>query len=147
MNLQWRLPTGAARTANRGVLRLLVVRSGLALLAAIAVAAAVVVTLAIHSAGDASSRITTASPATIRAAVVARMRAEHLYYRWVVCVRSGTDFERIPLVRCNVDFGEPHIVAYCSVLRGGRLLTSEDDPAIPCGHDDAGYSASIVQYG
>jgi hypothetical protein len=53
----------------------------------------------------------------------------------------------VRVVRCNVDFGEPHIVAYCSVLRGGRLLTSEDDPAIPCGHDNAGYSAKLVQYG
>ena len=82
-----------------------------------------------------------------RTAVIARMHAEHLDYRWVVCVPSGNRFDGVRVVRCNVDFGEPHIVAYCSVLRGGRLLTSEDDPAIPCGHDNAGYSAPVVQYG
>jgi hypothetical protein len=81
-----------------------------------------------------------------RAAVIARMRAEHLNYRWVACVPSGNRFHGVPVVRCNVDFGEPHVVAYCSVLRDGRLETSEDAPAIPCGHDNAGYSATITEY-
>ena len=38
-------------------------------------------------------------------------------------------------------------MAYCSVLRGGHLLTSEEDSAIPCGHDNAGYSDPVVTYG
>jgi hypothetical protein len=98
-------------------------------------------------AGSAATvRVTTAGLATFKHAIVARLRAEHLSYRWVACVSSGRGFEGARVVRCNVDFGEPHIVAYCSVLRGGRLLTSEDDPAIPCGHDEAGYAATIVQY-
>jgi hypothetical protein len=97
-------------------------------------------------ASDAGARITTASPSSFQRAVVTRLRAEQLDYRWVVCVPSGQAFAGVRVVRCNVDFGEPHIVAYCSVLRGGRLLTSQDDPAIPCGHDNAGYSATITEY-
>ncbi len=91
--------------------------------------------------------VTSGSLAKFRVAVIARLRAEQLDYRWVVCVPSGRRFAGVRIVRCNVDFGEPHIVAYCSVFRDGRLLSSQDDPAIPCGHDDAGYSAPIVTYG
>jgi hypothetical protein len=97
---------------------------------------------------SAPSRATgTESTAAFRAAVIDRMRGEHLDYRWVACVATPHRFHGVRVVRCNVDFGEPHIVAYCSVLRGGRLLTNEDEPAIPCGHDDAGFSAPVVQYG
>lgn len=91
--------------------------------------------------------IGTESPAAFRAAVIDRMHREHLDYLWVDCVPTPHRFRGVRVVRCNVDFGEPHIVAYCSVLRGGRLLTSEDEPAIPCGHDDAGFSTPVVQYG
>lgn len=94
-----------------------------------------------------SHRISTESTAAFRKAVVAHLRAHHLDYRWVVCVRTTHRFAGVPIVRCNVDFGEPHIMAYCSVLRGGHLLTSEDDSAIPCGHDNAGYSDPVVTYG
>jgi hypothetical protein len=78
--------------------------------------------------------------------VIKRIRSEHLDYRWVDCVPTPHRFSGVRVVRCNVDFGEPHIVAYCSVLQRGRLLTSEDDPAIPCGHDNAGYAAPVVTY-
>jgi hypothetical protein len=91
--------------------------------------------------------IRTASLSAFRAAVIDRMHGEHLDYRWVACVPTQHVFHGVRVVRCNVDFGEPHIVAYCSVLRGGRLLTNQDDAAIPCGHDDAGFSAPVVQYG
>ena len=48
------------------------------------------------------------------------------------------------IVRCNVNFGDPHIEAYCSLLRNRQLVTDHDDPAIPCGHDGAGWTAPIV---
>jgi hypothetical protein len=79
--------------------------------------------------------------------MIAHLRAEHLDYHWVVCVRTDHVFRGVRVVRCNVDFGEPHIQAYCSVLRGGRLLTSAEDSAIPCGHDNAGFSDPVVTYG
>jgi len=97
-------------------------------------------------ASDSGREIRTASLAAFHAAIISRMRSEHLDYLWVACVPTPHRFRGVRVVRCNVDFGEPHIVAYCSVLQGGRLLTSEDDPAIPCGHDDVGYSAPVVTY-
>jgi hypothetical protein len=118
--------------------------------AACAAAAAVAYALAAGGSSGASAQaggITTESPAAFRAAVVGHLRARHLDYRWVVCVRTDHRFAGVRVVRCNVDFGEPHIQAYCSVLRRGRLLTSEQDPAIPCGHDNAGYSDPVIQYG
>jgi hypothetical protein len=163
MNLQSRGRDGAARPAAGGPAiwrpgtRAVVPRRSLGsplarhprrwlaavLVAALAVGGAV---LAIDAGDSSAGRITTASVLTFKRAVVARLRAEHLTYRWVVCLPSGRGFRGVRIVRCNVDFGEPHVVAYCSVLLGGRLLTSEDDPAIPCGHDDSGYSATIMQY-
>jgi hypothetical protein len=94
----------------------------------------------------AATAVTTASPATFHRALVARLNAQHAGYRWVACVRSGKRFHGVPIVRCNVNFGDPHIQAYCSVFRGGRLLTSQEDPAIPCGHDNAGYSISMQTF-
>ena len=98
-------------------------------------------------AAPAAGRITTASIATFHRALVARLDAQHASYHWVACVRSGKRFAGVPIVRCNVNFGDPHIQAYCSVFRGGRLLTSQEDPAIPCGHDNAGYSFTMETYG
>jgi hypothetical protein len=90
----------------------------------------------------------TARPAVFERAIAARMRAQRLDYRWVACVRTSHRFEGVGVVRCNVDFGiDPHVEAYCSVLRGGRLVTSATNPAIPCAPDDAGYTATIVRYG
>jgi len=105
------------------------------------------VSWALASKAGAAGVIRTGSLAEFRNAVVARMHAENLRFLWVACVRSGNRFRGVPVVRCNVDFGEPHIVAYCSVFRDGRLLTSEDDAAIPCRHDDAGFTDPIVTYG
>ena len=79
--------------------------------------------------------------------MIARLRHDNLYWHWVACVRNGDRFDGVSIVRCNVDFGDPHIEAYCAVLRGGRLLTNFDDPAIPCEHDNAGNTQTVVTYG
>jgi hypothetical protein len=97
-------------------------------------------------AAPAAGRVTTASLATFHRALVARLDAQHATFHWVACVRSGKRFAGVPIVRCNVNFGDPHIQAYCSVFRGGQLLTSQEDPAIPCGHDNAGYSISMETF-
>lgn len=102
--------------------------------------------LAYAARSDSASAITTGSTAAFRRAVVARMHTENLRFLWVACVRTGNRFHSVPVVRCNVDFGEPHIVAYCSVFRNGRLLTSEDNAAIPCRRDDSGWSDPVVTY-
>lgn len=100
------------------------------------------------AAAAASGPVSTASLATFRQAIISRMHAQQLNYTGVACVHSGGRFQGVPVVRCNVDFGiDPHVMAYCSVFRGGQLLTSEQDPAIPCGHDNAGYSGKLITYG
>jgi hypothetical protein len=122
---------------------------GLAVAVCLAAGAAVYAIVAAGT-GGASTRaatISTESPAAFRAALEVRLHDESLNYHWVVCVRTPHRFDDVSVVRCNVDFGEPHIQAFCSVLRGGRLLTNAQDAAIPCGHDNAGYTQSVVQYG
>jgi hypothetical protein len=121
--------------------------------AGLAAVALVIVLLASSSGGSAAAvapatggRVTTASLETFHRALVARLHAQHAGYHWVACVRSGKRFASVPIVRCNVNFGDPHIQAYCSVFRGGHLLTSQEDSAIPCGHDNAGYSVSMQTY-
>jgi hypothetical protein len=111
-------------------------------------AALVLAALAMVAAGCGGS----GSPAGLRAAtpplakrlLADRLRASHLTFHWVACVRTGRAYAGVSVVRCNVDFGDPHIEGYCAVLRTGRLLTNHDDPAIPCQHDDAGPPPTIV---
>jgi hypothetical protein len=117
------------------------------LIALCASGGAIAGSIAAGSGASSKGTITTASPATFRTDLIARLRMKQLNYHWVVCVRTAHQFKGVRVVRCNVDFGEPHIQAYCSVLRGARLLTSEQDPAIPCSHDNAGFSAPVRTYG
>ena len=91
----------------------------------------------------ASGRITTSSLAVVKRAMIAKLRAGRVHYSWVVCVRNGEHFHGVAVVRCNVEFGDPHVQAYCSVFRGGRLVTNAEDPAIPCRPDDAGFTTNI----
>lgn len=115
-----------------------------AALAATLVAAAAIVLGA--GGGGASARITTQSPARFQSMLKTQLTRLGLNYHWVVCIPNGRSFRGVRVVRCNVDFGEPHIEAYCSVLRGGHLLTSQTDPAIPCRQDNAGMSTPVVTY-
>jgi hypothetical protein len=80
----------------------------------------------------------------VKAALEARLASAHLNYRWVACVRNGRAYQNAPVVRCNVNFGDPHIEAYCSVLIGGKLRTNHEDTAIPCREDRAGDTSSTV---
>ncbi len=85
-----------------------------------------------------------ASVGWFRQALVRRLQSKRLTFRWVACVRNGRRFRGQPIVRCNVDFGDPHIEAYCSVRLGGRLVTNHDDPALPCQRDEAGAPDTVV---
>ena len=93
--------------------------------------------------GGRSAKLESASPAVAKTLMTTRLKANQLDYRWVACVRVGRKYTDVPITRCNVNFGDPHIQAYCSVLRGDRLVTQYDDAAIPCGHDDAGWRAPV----
>jgi hypothetical protein len=86
-----------------------------------------------------SPKLTGAPPALAETLMTARLNAKHLDYRWVACVRVGRTYTHVPITRCNVDFGiDPHVEAYCLLLKDGKLVTNHDDPAIPCGRDNAG---------
>jgi hypothetical protein len=141
----------AARRRRRGSGGFSRRRAG-ALAAALALAAVGVVAGVLASSGSGprhshgAATVTTASVATFRSAMIAKLDAQKAHFFWVVCVPSGAHFEGVRVVRCNVDFGDPHIQAYCSVFRGGHLVTSADDPTIPCRPDDAGSSPPIKTY-
>ena len=72
-------------------------------------------------------------PAAVKAALEARFAEKHLSFEWVYCLRTPRTFEGERVFRCNVNFGEPHIVRYCATLDGGRLLTNYEQPALRCG--------------
>jgi hypothetical protein len=70
--------------------------------------------------------------------------SQQLSYRWVACLRSGRSFKGAAIVRCNVNFGDPHIEAYCIVLRNGELYTDHQNAGIPCQRDNRAPPATIV---
>ena len=122
-------------------------------LAALVIAVAVIVAVpALGSnrdsarAASASRRITTASLPAMHRHMVSMLNRQKLHFHWVVCVRTDNRFHGVSVVRCNVDFGDPHIEAYCAVLRGGQLLSNFDHPAIPCRADSAGNTQTIIHY-
>jgi hypothetical protein len=79
------------------------------------------------------------------AATVRTLRAERLWYRWVACVKTDHRFRGATIVRCNVNFGiDPHIVAYCTVLRGLVAVTQFENSSIPCGPDLSGPQFTIT---
>ena len=69
---------------------------------------------------------------------------KHLNYHWVACLRTGRSFRDAAIVRCNVNFGDPHIEAYCIVLKDGKLYSDHDDAGIPCQRDNRSPPATIV---
>lgn len=71
----------------------------------------------------------------VQAALEARLVGRKLSYRWVVCVRTKRSFAGSPIFRCNVNFGEPHIVRYCATLADGRLTTNREQPNLRCGRE------------
>jgi hypothetical protein len=113
---------------------------GAAVLAVCALAAAVLTTRS----SDGASTVRVTQPAAVRAALIARLQRSHLSYRWVVCIRTGRVFRSHSVVRCNVNFGDPHIEAYCSIIDRGRLVTNHETPSFPCLADRRGWSATTV---
>ncbi len=110
----------------------------------IVTAAAALALLAGCGGSGSSAKFTAATPRVAKQLLTARLEAKYLTVHWIACVRNGRVYEGAAIVRCNVNFGDPHIEAYCSLLRDGQLVTDHDDPAIPCGHDGAGWNAPIV---
>jgi hypothetical protein len=104
-----------------------------------------VLVLAAGCGGGSSAGLTSASPNVAKELMTTRLKAKHLDYRWVACVRVPRTYTNVPITRCNVNFGiDPHIEAYCLVLKNGKLLTNHEQPAIPCGHDGAGWGRTTI---
>jgi hypothetical protein len=76
-----------------------------------------------------------ASPAEVSAALEARLLGRKLSYRWVVCVRTKRSYAGSTIFRCNVNFGEPHIVRYCATLADDKLVTNREQPDLRCGRE------------
>jgi hypothetical protein len=83
--------------------------------------------------GSSASTSAGAKSDDVRAALEARLLGKRLSYSWVVCVRTKRSFAGSPIFRCNVNFGEPHIVRYCATLAAGQLVTDHEQPAMRCG--------------
>ncbi len=111
----------------------------------VAVRVAALVPVLLAGCGSSSSspyRATT--PQEARKQMVEYLQAKQLAYHWVACLRTGRSFKGVSIVRCNVNFGDPHIEAYCIVLRYGKLFSDHQDPAIPCRRDDRAPPATII---
>ena len=73
------------------------------------------------------------------------LRAQNLSVQNVACIKNGRAYHGHPVIRCNVNFGDPHVVAYCSVILADRLVTSHQDPSIPCQPDLVGAKPVLFQ--
>jgi hypothetical protein len=51
--------------------------------------------------------------------------ARDLPPRWVACVPTRFRLRGRTAFRCNVNFGDPHVEAYCAVIEDGHLLYAE----------------------
>jgi hypothetical protein len=91
-----------------------------------------------------SSAYSAVSPGDAKKLMIEYLDSKYLSWRWVACVHAGRSFAGVPIVRCNVNFGDPHIEAYCIVLRRGKLYTDHQDPKIPCRRDNRAPPATIV---
>ena len=103
--------------------------------------------LAVVLAGCGSSSASNVAAPTVPQAkrlMIDYLQSKDLAYHWVACLRSGRSFEGAAIVRCNVNFGDPHIEAYCIVLRDGKLYSDHQDPKIPCQRDNRGPPATTV---
>lgn len=93
--------------------------------------------LLLAACGSSHTTSVKANAADVRAALEDRLLARKLSYRWIVCVRTKRSFAGNPIFRCNVNFGEPHIVRYCATLQDGQFVTNREQPAMHCGRDAA----------
>jgi hypothetical protein len=93
--------------------------------------AALVAALA-FAAGCAGSS-TEVSPTAVKEALEGRLADKQLSFEWVYCLRTRRTLESKTIFRCNVNFGEPHIVVYCATLEDGALVTNRERPALRCG--------------
>jgi hypothetical protein len=93
------------------------------------------VLLLVVACGSSNSTSADAKSDEVKAALEARLMGKKLSYRWVVCLRTERSFAGSRVFRCNVNFGEPHIVRYCAALEAGQFVTNREQPKMRCGRD------------
>jgi len=92
-----------------------------------------------------TSRLGAASPQVARRMMEQRLQTKRLDYTWLACIALSRTYRDVAITRCNVGFGiDPHVEAYCVVLKDGRLVTNHEDPSIPCKHDNAGWDKTTI---
>jgi len=91
--------------------------------------------LAVALAGCGGSPGPASTAGNVEAALLDRLEKKLLSVEWVRCAASGYEHESEPVFRCNVNFGDPHIEAYCALLRDGRLVTHVEQPALRCARE------------
>jgi hypothetical protein len=113
-------------------------------LVAAAALTAVVTVAAVCGGRETSVAYRAATPNQAKQLMIDYLQSKQLAWRWVACLHTGRSFVGAPIVRCNVNFGDPHIEAYCVVLRWGQLYTDHQDANIPCQRDNRAPPATIV---
>jgi len=94
--------------------------------------------------GSSSSAYRATAPREAKKLLVAYLDGKRLAYRWVACLHTGRSFRAAAIVRCNVNFGDPHIEAYCSIVDRGRLVTNHETPSFACPADLRGWTTTVV---
>ena len=103
-------------------------------LAALVIVPAVLLYVLIHAEINVPAGRSATPPVTVAAALRQRLHRQSLVYQWVVCVKMHRRYyQGHVLSRCNVNFGEPHIVPYCALLLHGKLVTDRQNRAVDCG--------------
>ncbi len=100
------------------------------LAAAVLIVASLLAAHAAQAGGGAARDVSTR--AAVEAALRRRLDRAYLSYQWVLCARMDRTYAGLRLWRCNVDFGDPHIVQYCAVLDGRKLITDRENRALDC---------------
>ena len=90
--------------------------------------------------GHTTSR--TPSRSAVEAALRRRLDRADLSYQWVVCVKMDRFYRGSRVWRCNVDFGDPHIVQYCVILNRHGLITDRENHALNCAPPHRGSPAA-----
>lgn len=83
---------------------------------------AAVLGIAVFLAGCGGSGPATPRSRTVAERLRARLVARDLPPRWVACVPTRFRLGDRTAYRCNVNFGDPHVEAYCAVLDADRLI-------------------------
>lgn len=75
-----------------------------------------------------------------------RLEGLKLSVRSINCVDSGLEYAGEPVSRCQVNFGDPHLVPYCAALLDGDITTDREAPDMRCypPEDEQRYRDAVV---